>query len=1147
MRQLNTLLLLVLLLLCGCGSDSGLLLENSGASPSLAEPETGTAPGTTGEATSLSLRLELGFLGRSLPEGQHYIRGNGLVEGQSVYEQVLPASPVVIFENVPLNVETFRLEFFVEGELFGVYSESINVESLQSGLYTISEPTWDDPPVAVKTLQNISQSRMRNLSVIDENTLWLAGDDGALLKSTDGGQTFEYQVVGTELDLFDVHFLDSQHGWLVAADNQVFTTVDGGENWSLVTVAPDNTEEGPLHKLFAVWFVSPTRGAVGGDYDTFTSVGGILDRAVLFNTLNGGTDWSTGYQEPFTTNTTILDFAGTGSVMYACGGDALLLKSEDEGESWLRRSTGLSQRLRGVDFRPDNLQGYTLSNGRIFYTTNGASTWSSGSFSISGNKRLRSVAAVDEDVAVAVGGPNDGSGLFLRTTDGGANWSRIDGIPEAQYQDVEFVNENVGFAVSEDGVVLRSDDGGLSWSVSYDPFVELTDDLFGVDFTDSQFGAIVGAGGLLMRTDDGGQTFLSSVVGNGRDLFCVDFATENLGWAAGDRGEIWQTLNGGDDWFLSYTGFVIDSRTLRDLQAVTPQILYAVGDADGASVGTVLKSEDGGRIWNPLDTGLASGSFFGVSFSDEDSGLVVGAGGQLVASNDGGATWMTRNSGTSVDLRSVFFHPNGQLAVVVGDDGTILRSADGGESWVAAAVETTKNLVSVDFSTELSGLIAGFDGTLLQTSDGGLSWMPMNFNFPYNFTAVHLNLDTSGFVIGRNGGLVRLAATNEEFLPIPVANDTNGNLGIISQPAEADIFATLEPIVVETGGEENSTREVAVSLEVVSGDDRAELSGTLQQQSYNGRATFDDLSVDRRGTYRLVFQSPGLGEVRSDEFSLTDSSFGRFVGTGSGQTFDTFFNIAEADGDVEPDRSLVGPNAQGSKEVAVDVVRNEVYGLLSTQVKVYNLNASGTANVKRTILGFSFPADLQFDTNARRLFILDSFLEEVHVIDNGGVGDRRVISGLTNPRAIRYVPEDDRLFVLSSSGFLTVLDQASQAEGDVSGLSARVVSGLIIGSDSFDYWSQTDSVYIASLGQVYVIEGASEASGPAGISRSMTFPSVFSKKVVLDPVREIMYLLDPNNEEIEAYNGYTTLSGPITPDRVIEHLATDGQLVRMDY
>jgi len=93
---------------------------------------------------------------------------------------------------------------------------------------------------------------------------WAVGNQGRVLKSTDGGVSWAVQTnISTQAPLNDVFFLDTQRGFIVggpAHEGIVMSTMDGGLNWRTQTL-----DSGELRGVFAtyegsrVWVVGKKR------------------------------------------------------------------------------------------------------------------------------------------------------------------------------------------------------------------------------------------------------------------------------------------------------------------------------------------------------------------------------------------------------------------------------------------------------------------------------------------------------------------------------------------------------------------------------------------------------------------------------------------------------------------------------------------------------------------------------------------------------------------------------------------------------------------------------------------------------------------------------------------------------------------------
>jgi photosystem II stability/assembly factor-like uncharacterized protein len=162
----------------------------------------------------------------------------------------------------------------------------------------------------------------------------------------------------------------------------------------------------------------------------------------------------------------------------------------------------------------------TRTNGGIFKTVDGGSTWSKQTTAYPGPTAYANfVHFFDMNNGVTMGNPAEYETYFegYTTTNGGTNWTRIPrgSIPDAQYKEQGFdrcyavVGNTVWFG-TKSGRVYKSIDRGATWTVSIadhssKPFIH------SLTFSDTSNGiATFYLGNYISRTTDGGETWNSS-------------------------------------------------------------------------------------------------------------------------------------------------------------------------------------------------------------------------------------------------------------------------------------------------------------------------------------------------------------------------------------------------------------------------------------------------------------------------------------------------------------------------------------------------------------------------------------------------------------------------------------------------------------
>ena len=149
-----------------------------------------------------------------------------------------------------------------------------------------------------------------------DGRLVAVGERGHVLISDDSGASWKQVVVPTRSTLTGVFFLDRERGWAVGHDAVILRTTDGGQTWERVHWAPE--EESPL---FDVWFSSPLKGFAVGAYGSF------------YVTHDGGESW---VEEPISEGDAHLHKlakSATGTLFLAAEAGTIF-RSSDGGETW---------------------------------------------------------------------------------------------------------------------------------------------------------------------------------------------------------------------------------------------------------------------------------------------------------------------------------------------------------------------------------------------------------------------------------------------------------------------------------------------------------------------------------------------------------------------------------------------------------------------------------------------------------------------------------------------------------------------------------------------------------------------------------------------------------------------------------------------
>ncbi len=266
-----------------------------------------------------------------------------------------------------------------------------------------------------------------------------------------------------------------------------------------------------------------------------------------------------------------------------------------------------------------------------------------------------------------------------------------------------------------------------------------------VSFVDSELGWVVNGRGEIHRTTDGGDSWSLQAI-EPFYLRCVGFADAFNGWVGNLDGVplLLATTDGGAEWTPILNIPEPLPTGICGIWVVNRQVIYGCGKYNGSSA-RVIKSTDGGTSWTSMDLNPLANSLIDCFFFDEDNGFVVGGiGGSqstrravILATTDGGATWTTRHTTTREGewcWKVSFPTPSvGYVSIERFSGATyFLKTTDGGQTWQDLFFRDNYIVQGIGFATTALGWIGGPTGPTYESTDGGLSWNLAGFG-------VHIN------------------------------------------------------------------------------------------------------------------------------------------------------------------------------------------------------------------------------------------------------------------------------------------------------------------------------------------------------------------------------------------------------------------------
>lgn len=272
------------------------------------------------------------------------------------------------------------------------------------------------------SLLNIPNKRARvhDILMVKENLVWLTTDDnhpgsfhigGSILKSVDGGITWETKFDIDFYGLRQLFFLNESIGWVTTDYKRVFCTTDGGDTW----IESDTI---PMYHGNGIYFVDDKIGWVcGGD-----------SREVICKTTNGGISWETQFEQS-SGNGGLLDIEFINEQKgFATGLNRLLLLTNNGGETW--------------EIIASSASGGVLNALPINYA-------------------VMDIDLIDPDIGWITGGPVCGAlGQYIMSSvDGGDSWQMEvynDFLPYPTFNELDFIESGQGWAAGWNGLLATT-------------------------------------------------------------------------------------------------------------------------------------------------------------------------------------------------------------------------------------------------------------------------------------------------------------------------------------------------------------------------------------------------------------------------------------------------------------------------------------------------------------------------------------------------------------------------------------------------------------------------------------------------------------------------------------------------------------------
>jgi photosystem II stability/assembly factor-like uncharacterized protein len=331
------------------------------------------------------------------------------------------------------------------------------------------------------------------------------------------------------------------------------------------------------------------------------------------------------------------------------------------------------------------------------------------------------IDAADPNVVYAASGEYNtnswGCGI-LRSTDGGASWTRIG----ASSFRVQIGSTPAGSASFGKLLVLRPPGGGISNTV------------------------LLGATNVaVFRSPDGGATWTPAMTGAAASLVAhptiagIVFAGNSDNFTATNRG-VYKSIDNGATWSVLPPLPGVSTDNIRRIELAVspaaPDLVYAVvGGRDSKLLGLFVWNDASGAWARLAGTGLYTGASRGdfgaqtwydlaIAVDPRDASRIYLAGLRGFRSVDGGASFSPMAMDVHVDWHSLAIDPSNADIVYAGTDGGVFVSLDRGNTWSSrnAGLAVTQYYPGISASPNGSVIMGGAQDNGTQVYTGSMYW-----------------------------------------------------------------------------------------------------------------------------------------------------------------------------------------------------------------------------------------------------------------------------------------------------------------------------------------------------------------------------------------------------------------------------------------
>lgn len=524
----------------------------------------------------------------------------------------------------------------------------------------------------------------------DESNIVVVGDNGKILRSSNGGNTWSRTTIGS-VNYKSADYVGNDV-WIGGSDGKVYKTTK-------VNTGLEGYLTGSANSVNGVDFVTSSVGYACGDNGTF------------YRTSNGGSTWTLKNTGLPNVKLNCVSFRDA-SVGVIGGNNGTAYVTTNGGDTWTAFTTGTNRNILAAQYFPAII--YFVGEWGTILTSTGSLTLTQ----VKSRTRtdIRAINGINSSEVHLVGG----GGFIRNNKNSSTEFLNFEVNPMmANLVGIAFSDANTGFAISSlNDAIIKTTNGGVNWNLTAGATMQI-----------SWVSKLTGSGGI-----GNNLTFHPT----NRDMLYVVYGKTM--YRSYNKGETWSSFGT----VGATSGTVTNAHSFYMSPIDTNILMCAI---EGTPTDKVVRSTNYGATWTTILTINFSNYGMPLEMDQNDPNLWYYA-------PDGGGFWKSSNNGanftqiSSYAFRSpcdVMVEWEDSRNIMIADGVTsastpadIFRSTDGGVNWVkvhtnsgGSGLSEIPSMCNSAFDPKL-GYATNWSGSnRYKTTNGGVNWFAIQ-NTPWS-------------------------------------------------------------------------------------------------------------------------------------------------------------------------------------------------------------------------------------------------------------------------------------------------------------------------------------------------------------------------------------------------------------------------------